>query len=48
MEIWLKSSNKESLGEGFEQFGNELINAKSQYIEAKELDDRIFGKDFEI
>ena len=48
MEIWLKSSDKESLGEGFEQFGNDLINAKSQYIEAKALDDRIFGEDFEI
>ena len=48
MEIWLKSSDKESLGEGFEQFGNDLISAKSQYIEAKALDDRIFGEDFEI
>ena len=43
-----KSSDKESLGEGFEQFGNDLISAKSQYIEAKALDDRIFGEDFEI
>src|SRR4030066_1207827 len=48
MEIWIKSSDKESLGEGFEQFGNDLISAKSQYIEAKALDDRIFGEDFEI
>ena len=48
MEIWLRSGDKESLGEGFEQFGNDLINAKSQYIEAKALDDRIFGEDFEI
>ncbi len=48
MEIWLRSGDTESLGVGFEQFGNELIRAKSQYIESKALDERIFGEDFEI
>ena len=48
MEIWLKSSDKGSLKEGFEQFGNELIDAKSEYLKAKALDDEIFGEDFEI
>jgi len=48
MEIWIRSGDKETLSEGFEQFGNDLIIAKSQYIDAKALDDRIFGEDFEI
>jgi SNF2 family DNA or RNA helicase len=48
MDIWLKSSNKESLHEGFKQLGNELIDAKNKYLKTKSLDDEIFGEDYEI
>ena len=48
MDIWLRSSNKESLHEGFEQLGNELMDAKNKYMETKSLDDKIFGEDYEI
>lgn len=48
MDIWLKSSNKESLHKGFEQLGNELIDAKNKYLKTKSLDDEIFGEDYEI
>jgi SNF2 family DNA or RNA helicase len=48
MDIWLKSSNKESLHEGFEQLGTELIDAKNKYLKTKSLDDEIFGEDYEI
>ncbi|MEW6213704.1 MAG: SNF2-related protein [Nitrospirota bacterium] len=48
MDIWLRSSNKESLHEGFEQLGTELIDAKNKYLKTKSLDDEIFGEDYEI
>ncbi len=48
MDIWLKSSNKESLHEGFKQLGNELLDAKNKYLKTKFLDDEIFGEDYEI
>jgi SNF2 family DNA or RNA helicase len=48
MDIWLKSSNKESLHEGFKHLGNELIDAKNKYLKTKSLDDEIFGEDYEI
>jgi len=48
MDIWLKSSNKESLHEGFKQLGNELLDAKNKYLKTKSLDDEIFGEDYEI
>jgi hypothetical protein len=48
MDIWLKSSNKENLHEGFKQLGNELLDAKNKYLKTKSLDDEIFGEDYEI
>lgn len=48
MDIWLKSSNKERLHEGFKQLGNELLDAKNKYLKTKFLDDEIFGEDYEI
>ena len=48
MDIWIKSSDKESLKDGFEKFGNELINAKQSYLNAKAVDEEIFGDDYEI
>jgi|GEM_PF-452717 len=48
MEIWLKSSDKESLRNGFEHLGNELLNAKSEYLKAKALDSEVFSEDYEI
>lgn len=47
MEIWLKGSD-ESLRDGFEQLGKELVKAKGEYLRAKMLDNEIFGEDYEI
>ena len=48
VDIWLKSGDKEGLKGGFEQLGNELVNAKQRYLDAKAVDEEIFGEDYEI
>lgn len=48
MEIWLKSKDEGGIKEGFEQLGNELVKAKGEYMNAKVLDNEIFGEDYEI
>lgn len=48
MEIWLRSSNEETLEDNFKQFGSQLMDAKKEYIKAKEYDSAIFGEDYEI
>lgn len=48
MEIWLKSSDGESLQNEFARLGNELVNAKKEYLNTKEIDTEIFGEDYEI
>jgi len=47
MDIWLKSSDKEGLYSGFEQLGNELLNAKQKYLNTKAMDNEILGEDYE-
>lgn len=46
-DIWLKSSDTDTLKEGFEQLGSDLLNAKNEYLKTKALDDEIFGEDYE-
>jgi hypothetical protein len=48
MDIWLNSSSDSDLKEGFEKFGEELVEAKKKYLKAKSFDEEIFGDDYEI
>lgn len=48
IEIWMNSRDERNIRDGFEQFGNELVKAKSEYMNAKLLDNEIFGEDYEI
>ncbi len=48
MEIWLKSKDEDALKEGFDKLGSEMVNAKSEYVKSKALDEEIFGEDYEI
>ncbi|MCK5506021.1 MAG: ATP-dependent helicase, partial [Thermodesulfovibrionia bacterium] len=48
MEIWLKSKDEDTLKQGFDLLGNEMANAKAEYVRSKLLDDEIFGQDYEI
>ena len=47
MDIWLKHQVKPELDTAFEQLADNLLKAKSQYQQIQELDEQIFGEDFE-
>ncbi|WP_422665645.1 helicase-related protein [Anabaena sp. PCC 7938] len=47
MEIWLKNQKKPELDTAFEQLADNLLKAKDQYQQVQELDEQIFGEDFE-
>lgn len=47
MDIWLKHQIKPELDTAFEQLADNLLKAKSQYQQIQELDEQIFGEDFE-
>jgi hypothetical protein len=48
MEIWMGSRNYEEARSRFEIFGQDLVRAKANYLESKELDREIFGEDYEV
>ena len=48
MELWLKSKDEDALKQGFDRLGNEMVNAKAEYVKSKALDEEIFGEDYEI
>jgi superfamily II DNA or RNA helicase len=48
MEIWMHSRNYEEARSRFEVFGQDLVKAKADYLESKELDREIFAEDYEV
>lgn len=47
MNIWLKHQSQSELNTAFEQLADDLVKAKDKYRETSELDEQIFGEDFE-
>ncbi|HEY9690606.1 MAG TPA: SNF2-related protein [Oculatellaceae cyanobacterium] len=47
MDIWLKNQSQAELNTAFGQLADELVKAKDQYRETSELDEQIFGEEFE-
>lgn len=47
MDIWLKHQTPTQLNSAFEQLADELVQAKDKYRVSSELDEQIFGADFE-
>jgi SNF2 family DNA or RNA helicase len=47
MDIWLKNQAKPELDTAFEQLADNLLKAKDMYRQTQELDEQIFGEDFE-
>lgn len=47
MDIWLKHQVKPELDTAFAQLADNLLKAKNQYQQTQELDEQIFGEDFE-
>jgi len=48
MDIWMRSGNYEEARSRFEVLGQDLVKAKADYLESKELDREIFGEDYEV
>jgi len=48
MQIWMRSRNHEEARSHFEIFGQDLVKAKADYRESKELDREIFAEDYEV
>jgi SNF2 family DNA or RNA helicase len=47
MDIWLNNQSKQELEAAFDSLADELLKAKEKYRESRELDEQIFGEDFE-
>lgn len=47
IDIWMKHPSKQELDTAFSALAADLVKAKGQYRETRELDDRVFGEDFE-
>lgn len=48
LDIWLRSADREDMGNQFAKLGDELVAAKQEYIAMRTLDQEIFGEDYEI
>lgn len=47
LRLWAQSRDGEDLDRSFETLGNSLLDAQEQYLETKELDEALFGEDYE-
>ncbi len=47
LDLWMHSHSKSDLDSAFEQLGDALLNAQEEYLKTKELDDALFGDDYE-
>jgi SNF2 family DNA or RNA helicase len=47
LNLWLKSRDDAELEQSFESLGETLLEAQEQYVQAKELDEALFGEDYQ-
>jgi SNF2 family DNA or RNA helicase len=47
LNVWLRSRDDSELEQSFETLGETLLEAQEQYVQAKELDEALFGEDFQ-
>jgi len=47
LNLWMQSHNDQELKHSFDKFGQTLLEAQEKYVETKELDDALFGDDYE-
>lgn len=48
MEIWTDATSKDDLEKKIQEFGRRLQAAKQDYLTTKELDEALFGEDYEV
>jgi SNF2 family DNA or RNA helicase len=47
LNLWLRSRGPAELDQAFEELGGALLEAQAQYVKAKELDEALFGEDYQ-
>jgi SNF2 family DNA or RNA helicase len=47
LNLWLRSRDEAELEESFVSLGDTLLEAQEKYVQAKELDEALFGEDFQ-
>ncbi|MGH7926476.1 MAG: DEAD/DEAH box helicase, partial [Candidatus Binatia bacterium] len=48
MDLWVRSRDHAEARSRFELFGQDLVQAKSEYLKSKELDREVFAEDYEV
>jgi len=47
LQLWMRAGDERQLEEAFTSLGDTLLDAQAQYLKSKELDEALFGEDFE-
>jgi YD repeat-containing protein len=47
LDLWLRSHDDRELEQSFDRLGESLLDAQEQYLKTKELDEALFGEDYE-
>ena len=47
LNLWMQSHNDQELEHSFDALGQSLLEAQEQYVQTKELDEALFGDDYE-
>ena len=47
LNLWLRSRDEHELQQSFDSLGNSLLDAQEQYVRTKQLDDALFGEEFQ-
>ena len=47
LNLWLRAQDGKTLDAAFEKLGDSLLSAQEEYVKSKELDEALFGDDFE-
>jgi SNF2 family DNA or RNA helicase len=47
LNLWMQSQTNRDLDDGFERLGEALLTAQEEYLTTKELDEALFGDDYE-
>ncbi|MGD0896631.1 MAG: SNF2-related protein [Thermoguttaceae bacterium] len=47
LDLWLRSHTDQDLVRSFDVLGNSLLDAQEKYLEAKQLDEALFGEDYQ-
>ena len=46
LDLWLRSHNADELSHAFAELGESILGAQEEYLQAKQLDEALFGEDY--